>query len=179
MELNTKTNDNVGYTGKVSIRLKNKTKPLIFKNEGTLQLGSLIADILSGSSTAINSLSSRVPQWIGFEVMIGEQYVPLLNRQVPFTAIVTGDSVQDNNPPQNVIGKIQFTATIMNIAVIVRTGLGQSYRLKMLNSSGEALAYIYDNRSSGQNQLELLYNALKGGQDALIDWIMYFSNSTT
>lgn len=177
MDINTNTLNTFGYKGIARITIKNKKRrhSFLLTNEGTLALGSVIVDALANRFN-----SRRIPQWIGFDIQRDTEYQTILNRQIPLTGIVTGDSVNDPELPQeNVIGKIQFTAVIISSDLIKIPYSGNNYRLKITNSSGEDLAYIYDIRPSGQNQLQLLYNALNSGQDALIDWVMYFSNAAS
>ena len=177
MHINTNTLNTFGYKGVARITIKNKTRKhsFLLTNEGTSILGSVIVDALANRFN-----SRRIPQWVGFDVQRDAEYQTILNRQIPFTGIVTGDSVNDPELPQeNVIGKIQFTAVITSSDLIRSIYSGNNFRLKMISSSGEDLAYIYDIRPTAQNQLQLLYNALYSGQDALIDWIMYFSNAAS
>ena len=175
----------VTYKGYARITFVNKNRKHTIKinNAGTSVLGDVISRALAGEN-----IQSRVPSLLGFQMLINNGTTTternLLNRDVPFTGIVYGDSVNtaDVTIPSNaqIIGAVQLTSVIQSGYTIPGMNVeSRTLRITMLNSLKEPLAYIYDNNPAEENQLALLYEALSSGQDAIIDWVMYIMNLTT
>lgn len=190
VKIKSKASNQFGYQGYGRITFTNKGKKfsVVIHNKATKNLGDLISIALCGDLRNIDSISRRVPCYIGFEAIIDEgksteQVRSLLVSPATITSKVWGPAVNDfESDIQNsldVIGKSQFTAVIPSNYVIRGFTLGGALvpRLKLTNSIGQDLAYIYDDPNSNAKQLPLLYNALMQGQDALVDWVMYILNA--
>ena len=101
---------------------------------------------------------------------------------MPFTGTTYGNAVNSSNDPTGTIAKVQFTAAIPTSAVIRRSNLnGKAIRMVMWNNNipKQPLAFIQGVVNSADtigSNIKLLYEALRSGQDAVVDWIMYILN---
>lgn len=183
MGIDATTKNSLGYQGCVRITYNNRghKHSVYVHNEGTEYLGNIITIALSGDTKNITELPRLIPSSLGFEVIKNNGDVRnLLSSRVPLTSGVWGTSVADTNTPLNVIGKTQYNAIISSDSLIKGYSSNDRFRLKLMNKKNQILAYISDSSdtSNSSRPLALLYQALDGGQDAMIDWIMYISNIT-
>ena len=174
------------YSGIARVHLTQKGKEYSFTvhNQGTDNLGNFFMKSLSGYySTNIDAYKSDRPQWFSFEYEDAPgNWIPLIKSVVPFTGTTYGNAVNSSNDPTGTIAKVQFTAAIPTSAVIRRSNLnGKAIRMVMWNNNipKQPLAFIQGVVNSADtigSNIKLLYEALRSGQDAVVDWIMYILN---
>lgn len=163
------------YEGKINIKLKNKEKSYTLKahNTGTKLLVNTIAKALSGAN-----ISENIPRYLDFiygEKENGEyknKPTSILKSIIPFTGKVYGDVAKTPELAQDEnCSCLLLSATISaNDRHVVQNAPNK--QLRMLNSNQEALAII----ENKDNLLDLLYESLKDGTDAILEWRMIFSN---
>ena len=159
------------YEGKINVKLKCKDKiyTLNTHNTGTKLLVDTIAKALSGTSVADN-----VPRYLDF--IYGEKddkgvYIKedsLLKTVIPFVGKVYGDMAKTPDLDEN-CSCLLLSATISAAdRNLIQTTPNK--QLRMLDSKKQPLAFI-------ENPiLDTLYDSLKDGTDAIIEWRMIFSN---
>lgn len=161
------------YEGMVNIKLKRNGKiyALNTYNTGTKLLVDTIAKALSGTSVAEN-----IPRYLDF--VYGEKNddgsykneSSLLKTSIPFVGKVYGDMAKTSDIDENA-SCLLLSATISAAdRNLVQTCPNK--QLRMLDSNSNVLAFI-DNKN---NLLDTLYDSLKDGTDAIIEWRMIFSN---
>lgn len=159
------------YEGKINIKLKNKNKTFTLKvhNEGTKFLADTIAKALSGAN-----ISENIPRYLSF--ICGEKDEKgninspesLLTSNIPFIGKVYGDMARTSDMPEN-WGCLLLSVTISATDRLLKINTPNK-QLRMISSDGTLLAYIED------PILDTLYDSLKDGTDAIIEWRMIFAN---
>mgnify|MGYP006907953443 CR=1 FL=1 len=174
----------LGYIGEVTINLKqgNRYNTIKVHNQGTTSLGLFLAKALVG-----NFNKQDTPQWFKFEYQDTNsgQWNSLLRGTIPLTGgtyIPIDEKQLDTKvDPSSTIGKVKFVAVAQSNNVRVTSVTGKLLRLSIWDGNvvSNVLAEIKgDNPSTETNQdLQLMYTALTGGQDAVINWTMYITNT--
>ena len=162
------------YEGVVNIKLKRNGKvyALNIHNTGTKLLVETIAKALSGTNVTEN-----IPKYLTF--ICGEknletgEYITvskLLRNKIPFVGKVYGDVAKTDKMNEN-SSCLLLSATI-SAADVNPVNISNNKQLRMLDSNDNILATI-DNKNE---LLNTLYDSLKDGTDAIIEWRMIFSN---
>lgn len=161
------------YEGMVNIKLKHNGKiyALNTYNTGTKLLVDTIAKALSGTS-----VSENIPRYLDF--VYGEKNdegsyknkSSLLKSSIPFVGKVYGEMAKTSEIDENA-SCLLLSATI-SAADVHSVPNCLNPQLSMLDSSNNVLAFIDDKNKL----LTTLYDSLKDGTDAIIEWRMIFSN---
>lgn len=181
------SNTHISYQGIVTLTLIDGKNKLSFPlhNQGTTNLGLFFSKSLAGYYlNNQDAYRKDRPQWFMFEYKdnSSDNWNPLLANDLPFTAPTYIDMSSDTstNNPENTIGKVRFVAAIPSSSARINYSLsGRDLRISMYDVSKKLLAYI-EGSSSEENDvyknLKTLYEGLRGGQDAAIDWSLYITN---
>lgn len=174
----------LGYIGEVTIKLKqgNRYNTIKVHNQGKTALGLFLAKALVG-----NFNKKDTPQWFKFEYedTDSKQWNSLLRGTVPLTGgtyipITEGD-IDKEVDPSSTIGKVKFVAVAQSNNVRVTSVDRKRLRLSIWDGNvvSNILAEIKgeDTNSETNEDLQLMYTALTGGQDAVVNWTMYITNT--
>lgn len=184
--MDTISSNSISYKGVVKIDISQKGKhfPLTMFNNGTVYLGLLFSKILAGYFN-----SSDIPKWFDFEVSEGQGiWRSLVRTSVPLTGATyypltgnDGDPLVEDGDPTGMIGKVKFVATLQSSNIKSFSTTNKLLRFSMWdnNAQRQCLATLGDSSTDGEmnSNLQLMYDALKAGQDAIITWTMYIINN--
>jgi hypothetical protein len=154
--------NNISYYGVV--RVNSGDEKLELHNKGTAQLGILITKALAGYSVI-----EDVPKYFMFEIKQEDEWVPLLNRNIPFTGIVYDTDISENDDK---IGNLNFSCIILYTDKLIPSVSSlATLRLCMLNKKSQVLAQVVD------TNLYKVFNDIVEGTDCIINWDMSFHNN--
>lgn len=167
MEIRADTSFSSGYEGKVSIRYGSHV--VHFLNSGTVSLGKFLTACLT------KTFDERgAPRWLSLERQTSSgDWVALLNKP----SVLTGGTYSVlETEIDNVIGTVKFVGIVQKDQVILQGNMsGQLLRLVLMNDEQpkQVLATIVDTEGT---ELPVMYSALQGGQEVVIEWTMNIKN---
>ena len=172
------------YAGNVVVQLKHKNKlnTLHIHNQGTTNLGLFLAKALTGKFN-----KEDCPTWFNFEYQdsVSGRWIPLLRVIVPLTGatyfpVADPTTDLDVNDPTGTIGKVKVIATAQSSNTRV-TAVGNS-KLRLSLWDGKVSPTLLAEVSGDgaiNDDLQLMYTALRSGQDAIVNWTMYITTTSS
>ena len=171
--METISRNTISYEGRVKVTLRNKglSKQFIVNNNGTVNLGLFFAKALLQSYNTADT-----PQWLALEYKDGDNWSMLTRSMSP----LTGGTYFPQTETSDHIGEVKFISVLQQRNVRSISISGKTLRLSLYdnNYTKKVLAFIGGDTSSTSTQEALvnLYNAISGGQDAIIEWQMLLYN---
>lgn len=176
MDIKSKLKNSLEYEGRVTVTLKNNgnTHKLCVLNSGTQALMSFLANCIAGTYSKGNS-TYTIPSKLDFQILYPTGWISLLQSTVYLTGVVVKDSTDSNVIESSTIWNAFITPS--NIKTGFTVNNTSTARLVLCDNNIPTTDFAYVVEDNAEN-LSTLYAALTSGQDAVIDWNMYFRNKT-